>query len=54
MLIYAGTPADKLLAMMSDLLEGIFPSIDSILFIQVRPGKEEGSLGWCLAGSTHP
>ena len=30
-----GTPADKLLAMMSDLLDGSLPSIEDILFVQV-------------------
>ena len=29
-----GTPADKMLGMMSDLLDGTIPSIQDILFIQ--------------------
>jgi len=32
--IDAGTPADKVLAMMSDLLDGSLPSIQDILFVQ--------------------
>lgn len=32
--INSGTPADKMLLMMSDLLDGVIPSIQDILFIQ--------------------
>lgn len=31
---FTGTPADKMLGMMSDLLDGLLPSIQDILFIQ--------------------
>lgn len=33
--IDSGTPADKMLAMMTDLLDGSIPSIQDILFVQV-------------------
>ena len=31
---HSGTPADKMLGMMSDLLDGSIPSIQDILFVQ--------------------
>lgn len=34
--IDSGTPADKILSMMTDLLDGSIPSIQDILFVQVR------------------
>ena len=33
-ILVTGTPADKMLGMMSDLLDGTIPSIQDILFIQ--------------------